>query len=619
MSYLLSQTIPNLVAITLENNPLNKLLRLVLKEMFADLKFSGRGRYLLDWKKVNILGEKLQVFDNSDDSLKLKKGYEEYVKLSEIPEKEQDDKKKKEKTEKGKDLSKGLIKAIESKIWESIKTKKQLTKKEVSLFTLKINDKLMIDDEEYREIIIKEKIDSLFEQDKKKTCSCCNERKPFTDSPKFAKAKSALGCYITDKIGFSSELSGEFSKNFILCKDCYKEVLVGEVFVRNNLRSYIGGLDLYIIPKFLFPIEFSSEKMSRWAEYIQGTFNSAKYLQGLRMFEDKLEEYRDFEAAKNNFILNLLFWRKGTGAETRVLRLIKDVPPTRLDTLRKTASAIKDKGDILLGNSDQWVIDLQNIYYLIPLKKTQNDIEYRKILSLYDAIFAGKPVSYSFLISQFVELAQIYKFKITKSYHITAKADNWDEEKWNKELINSILRDNLFLLYLRRLNLLKVGGENMDYNSLQLNEQIKNFLKELGYDEPKIALFLLGYLIGEIGNAQSRLTESRTKPILNKITFEGMNSNKLIRLTNEVFEKLNQYKVFSKKDKTRVPLLVFYGGVFAEYKSLIDKQIKNWDFPDHESVFYVLSGFAYATHKAPKTSLQEDQNEQMKRGVKGNE
>lgn len=594
MSYLISQTIPNLVQITLENSSLKKLLHLVLKEMFIDLEFSGRGRYLLDWKKVNVLGEKLQVFDDSVDGPKLKKEYEEYVNLSEILEKEQDDKKKKEKTEKGKDLSKGLIKATESKIWESIKTKKQLTKKEVSLFTLKINDKLMINDEEYQEIIIKEKIDSLFEQDKKKACSCCNERKPFTDSPKFAKAKSALGCYITDKLGFSSELSGEFSKNFILCKDCYKEVLVGEVFVRNNFPSRIGGLNLYIIPKFLFPMELSSKKMSRWAEYILDTFNSAKSLQGLIMFEEKLEEYRDFEAAKNNFILNLLFWRKGTGAETRVLRLIKDVPPTRLDTLRKTTSAIKDKGDILLGNSDQWVIDLQNIYYLIPLKKTQNDIEYRKILSLYDAIFSEKPVLYSFLMDQFIELAQIYRFEKFDAYNIK-KPQHPDTG-----LVYAIIKANLLCIYLKKLNLLRTGGEYMDYDSLQLNGEIKNFIKEMGYDEPKSSLFLLGCLIGKVGNAQ--YNKGSSKPILGKITFQGMNKSKLTRLINEVFEKLIEYKQLS-----------FNENIFAECKKLLDLHINSWPLQDQENVFYVLSGYAYATHQAiVKSTNPQKESEAIK-------
>ena len=605
LSWILSQTIPNQILELPSNTELSKLLHLCLKEMFIDLKCTVRERYLLNWNKIKVLGERIDIFDKTNN---LKKEYENYTKSS--------DKEKK----KDKNISKKLLNAIDAKVWELIKTKKQFTKKDISLFTLKINGRFMIEEDEYRKVIVKKKIDSLFDNSNQKTCSCCNKNKPFTDSPRFAKAKSALGAYITDKVGFSSNLSGKFTKNFIICKDCYKKLLIGEIFARNKLYTRLGGLDLYIIPQFLLPVELGSNKLSAWAEYITDSFNSAKSFQQLKAFEGKLDQYREFEAGKNNFIVNLLFWKKGTGAETKILKLIKDVPPTRLYLLRRTTNEIKDTSDKLLGDTNQWIIDLQNIYYLIPLRKSQTEIEYRKILALYDAIFSGKPVSYSFLIDQFVELAQVYKFKRAESYNVTANArkENWDENKWSTKLVYSLLQSNLFLLYLRKLNLLRKGG-NMDYDSLQLNEGIKAFIKEMKYDEAKTALFLLGYLIGEIGNAQYKLTDSHTKPILNKVNFEGINPDKLIRLTNEVSKKMNQYRVFSSKDKSRVPLLVFNQGIFNEYKKLIDKELTNWQPSDHENVFYILSGYAYATNQTIMEASRKVSKDQTKKEGKGNE
>lgn len=592
LEHLITQTIPNIINKLPKDSELSKLLRIVIKDIFYNLNLSKEDKYVVNIEKLGLV----------------EKGY-----LEKLIDKAQ-------KTKNGKsDIFKFIHKEIESKVIGYIINKTKFAKKELGLYTLKINNRFMSDEEEYKKFVVKVKIDSLFGK-AQRICSSCNEYKSITAKPQFSFAGSAIGYYMTDKVGFSSGLSGEFIRNFILCRDCYTKLLVGEVFVRNKLSTNIGGVNIYIIPKFILPPEINSERLNKWAEYIDFTFDSAKSFNSLKTFQEKLEDYKEFDDSKNNFILNLLFYKSGQ-RNIKVLKLIKDVPPTRLDTLREITNKIKDIGNKRLGDSNLWTIDLQNIYYLIPLKRTKEEkgfsIEYKKILELYNAIFSGKPVSYSFLIDQFIELAQIYRFKIAKSYHITANVDNWDEKKWDKELINLILRANLFLLYLRRLNLLKAGGEHMDYDSLRLNEQIKNFLREMGYDEPKIALFLLGYLIGEIGNAQFRLTESHTKPILNKITFEGMNSNKLIRLTNEVFEKLNQYK-----DRTRVPLLFFNEMVFTEYKGLIDKQIKNWDISgpsDHESVFYVLSGYAYATHKTPNTSSQKDQSEQIKEEVKGNE
>lgn len=146
----------------------------------------------------------------------------------------------------------------------------------------------------------------------------------------------------------------------------------------------------------------------------------------------------------------------------------------------------------------------------------------------------------------------------------------------------------------------------MNYNSLHLDEETKAFLREMKYDGPRASMFLLGYLIGEIGNAQ--YDKGKSKPILGKITYQGMNKGKLIRLSNEVFEKLIEYKKLSFNNEQ----------VFAECKKLLDPNINSWTLSDHENVFYVLSGYAYTTHKALMASSQKD-NEQTKKEVKENE
>lgn len=586
VSYLISQTIPNLAEKTSKGSDLQKLMQLAIKEIFYDLKLSGRYRYILDIEKIRLAEE----------------GY--LTKLLEKIKKETSDEK---------EIFRNILKDVEAKVISYIKSKTSLAQKDIGLYTLKINGKFMTDNKDYQELIANIKIDSLFDE-RKGACSSCNNVTYITDSPEFAKAGSALGYYSTDKIGFSSNLSGKFNKNFVLCQGCYTNHLTGEVFVRNNLSSYIGGLRVYIVPKFILPTEL--KQLNKWAEYIQSSFNSVKSFDGLRSFEEKLDEYREFEDSKNNFVLNFLFYEPGQ-RNIKVLKLIKDTPPTRLDTLRKAANEVKDTGDRILGVSNQWSIDLQSIYYLIPLRKTKEDrgfrIEYKKILELYDVIFSGKSISYGFLIDQFVELAQVYRFEKFDAYNI-GRQQNPD-----LGLVYALLKANLLFLYLEKLNLLKLGGDVMDYEGLRLDKEMEALLKEMKYNEAKTVLFLLGYLIGEIGNAQYRLSESHTKPILNKINFEGMNPNKLIRLTNEVFEKLNQYKVFSKKEKTRVPLLVFNQGIFNEYKRLIDKEITNWQLSDHENVFYVLSGYAYTTHKALTSTSQNVSKDEAKEEVKEDE
>jgi CRISPR-associated protein Csh1 len=570
LSYLISKVIPNIFNKISKNSELGKLLKLVIGEIFYDLGLSKEYKYILDIEKFRIVekGYIGKLLDNS-----------------------------KKKNIKESDIFDFVLKNISSKVSEYI-INKGFSKKDFGLFTLKINGKLMAENKEYKELIAKEKIDSLFGK-MRKICSACNANDPVSANPEFSFAKSALGFYMTDKVGFSSSLSGEFTRNFVLCKSCYTRLLAGEVFVRNNLSAYIGGLNLYITPRFLLPVNIDSKKLIRWAKYIGSTFNSAKSFKQLEEFEKKLEEYKEFEDSKNSFILNLLFYKSGQ-RNIKVLKLIKDVPPTRLKLLGETTKEIRDSGDKRLGQSNQWSIDLQTIYFLIPLRKSKNDIEYRKILSLYDSIFTGKPVSYSFLISQFVELAQVYRFEKFSAYNI-GKQQNPDIG-----FVYAMLKANLFLVYLQKLNLLNIGGKHMDYDILQLEEEIKMFLKEMGYDESRVALFLLGYLVGQIGNAQ--YNKGKSKPILGKITFQGMNKGKLMRLTNDVFEKLIEYKQLS-----------FNETIFAEYKKLLDQHIETRQLQDHENVFYVLSGYAYATHRALQKSEAKKSKKQTIEEVKTDE
>ena len=116
----------------------------------------------------------------------------------------------------------------------------------------------------------------------------------------------------------------------------------------------------------------------------------------------------------------------------------------------------------------------------------------------------------------------------------------------------------------------------------------------MDYNKAQTALFLLGRLIGEVGYRQGG-----KEPILEKINYQGMDPRRILRLTNEVFEKLKQYKV-----------LQYNKGIFSICKMLLDKEIEHWSLDDQENVFYILSGYSYRRrYKANRDeSISEEEN-----------
>ena len=119
-----------------------------------------------------------------------------------------------------------------------------------------------------------------------------------------------------------------------------------------------------------------------------------------------------------------------------------------------------------------------------------------------------------------------------------------------------------------------------------ISKEILNYWDDIKIyeDDCKRALFLLGYQIGEIGRKQTE-KDIKKKPILNKLNFQGMGTEKLARLTNDVLEKLKQYDI-----------LQYNENAYSALKMLIDTNISGWKLSNQENVFYVLSGYAFSNY-----------------------
>ncbi|HEC91577.1 MAG TPA: TIGR02556 family CRISPR-associated protein [Candidatus Atribacteria bacterium] len=550
VKYLLTQTIPNLIDL-LKDCELKKKLEEIKNIFFIDLgRVKGRYRYCIETKFIK------DPIDRTEELLKL------IDKPLKIP------------VEIAKTISKYL------------KEKMNLNKNEIQLFTVKINGKTLINNSAYINYLTNKIIEQLFQEENTGICSLCGKDKEITANT----TRFNFKFYMTDKIGFASGLDEKgFYKNYKLCKDCYKKILAGEKYIWNKFKTRLGK-PLLVIPEFLFSTIIDSEKLDEWSEYITYFFNSAKNIEGLKKFENRLKDFIEYEDEKNNFILNLLFYEKGQ--DFKILHLIKDIPPSRIDILKRTQNKIHDIGIRILGGKDtDWYISLEKIYYLFPIRISKgNPVDYKKILEFYDALFTEKPISYHFLIKQFVGLSQVYRFERFNNYNIKNYRTTWESG-----LTSAILEANLLLLYLRNLEQIE-GGEGMNIENLDLKGDIKNFILEMRYSEEQTALFLLGYLIGEIGNVQYS-KDNPSKPILRKITYQGMDKEKVLRLVNEIFEKLDQYKSKSDGKPLRYHNEKIFGEMMTLFGNLKDKE---WQLTNEENVYYILSGYAFATYKAIK-------------------
>jgi len=140
---------------------------------------------------------------------------------------------------------------------------------------------------------------------------------------------------------------------------------------------------------------------------------------------------------------------------------------------------------------------------------------------------------------------------------------------------------------------------NIQINELipkEINEYWSNI--EIYDDNSKKGLFLLGYLIGKIANNQQSKKDMRNRPILNKINFQGMGTEKLIRLSSDVLEKLRQNDILRYSEDS-----------YSASHILLEENINNWKLSNQENVFYVLSGYAFSDYLVKQRSKDKYFNE----------
>ena len=557
VEHILTETIFNLTRMDFSEE-LNRKLKEIFEKFYVSIEeLEPKYRYALDLTKL-------------DDKIKPVQDIYREIKEDE-----------KNKNLSKNDIGKRFKKAISKYFVDYLKKEKNIKIDEIGLYTIFVDGKPLSSYKEYVDTLIESKKPQIKETKKVKrskgVCSICGRE----DAIVFDSSKVDFKFFTTNQIIFASSLlKDNYYKNMQMCTECFSKYQAGENYISNKLSTKLAGFDVLIIPQFVYGQPISKEELEIATNRIVDSFNTVKSYEGIEKLREEITISLDLTDEKSYFLLNFVFYVRSNQA-TKILRLIKDVDPSIFERVRiaseKAYKGIKE----VLGEKYKNAITLNTIYYINPVRISEGKtVEYRDILEIYDAIFTGKNLNKKHIISNLVDGLRVIRFK-KGGYNITP-------EKNDIEFY--LLEANMYIKFLEYMGCLK-EGKGLDVSQLKLDESTKEFIKNMNYGEQETAMFLLGYLIGQIGNIQYKKVQkgvqdegAPNKPILNKINFNGLDKQKIIRLTKDVFNKLNQEKILHYNEVT-----------FYEMKKLIDSNIKNWKLNKDESLFYVLSGYSYAT------------------------
>ena len=569
--YHLSETIPNLCELDF-GNELNKKLQFIKDTYFVDLgeEFkSNKNRYAFN---VGLLAN-----GNFDV-----KAYRDT--LRELPEKEQ----------------KALLKKEISESFDQYLADRYGMKlqKNFGLFTILIDDEPLCMREEYKEAILKEK-EGAGKQENKKSfteghCYSCGTTGQLRDDI-IIEIKS----YTTNLYGFASGVDKKnYRKNMLLCQDCLNAYLSGEKYVKNNLNLSLARFRVYLYPHFIWGEPFDREELDRVYDRIKHKFNTISNVETVQQLKESMDEELAYQEREDEscYSINLIFYKQ-TQKATKIQRFIKDVAPSRFDFI---ASCLDRTQDLYLrlmgGRTDRTILNLRMIYYLMPIRlDDKNEArDFRNLLGLYDAILSGKLLKKQYIIGNLNACARVIYYE-EKGFNVSGS-----------ELETTVVRGTALIKFLEYMQLIK-GGEKMEVEGLHCGDELKEFIREMGYSPEEAALFLLGTLIGTIGVEQykrTKNTSSKNKPILNKLNFGGMDKNKILRLAGDVFAKLKQEKLLEYQTEL----------IYSDFTELCTPRLSDWGLSKEENLFCILSGYSYSTRKAILGKKKENggkENEQQ--------
>ncbi len=442
----------------------------------------------------------------------------------------------------------------------------------------------------------------------KRICHLCGSLKADVSSSYSAKfSRSGINKIFTTTTINSSGFSNKFDHDdrYGICKVCYNHLLSGEKLVSQNFTSRIANEPVFIIPEGLTE-DFEYDMIQRIERDIDQAFRPQKSLDWFRGLDnvhcDELKGYS----------MNLVFYRSD-GNSLSVTETIEDVPVYRLVEISEVIEEIKEKA--ALRGKTASVFSLARIYWIVPVRtnKKREQLDVKRVLSLYDAILSGHTIDVKTIFQYFSEALD----KGTKQLE-KAQIDNYQNLNlrsykgfFGERAIDQFMKDTaknylLLLKTLERLQLIQPifngeGSEKMSKlvtSSEKVNlafEEMEDFLEQQGFSPEAKALFYLGAMINRVGVAQYKKGHKK-KPILKKIQFQGMKSREIQRLYTDVLEKLVQYEKMDLFAESLLCKLHEYCG---------ESFTKNWSLDEHANIFYIMSGYSYSSGNWGKTGERD--------------
>jgi CRISPR-associated protein Csh1 len=434
-----------------------------------------------------------------------------------------------------------------------------------------------------------------------KLCYASGEQFEDVKEVEFADRYNINKMFVTTTKNFASGFSDkDFIKNYQVSTANQTLLARGSSFVLDKMKTRIAGIDHCILPQFRQATNLEENIFERINTDVDLLFGFQKMLQNVvRPMENNKED---------------MFWITFLGFESdgnffKTINTIQDVNSLYLRQVQKAFMQVNRKmtntegvaweNIMTVGKEQQrLVFNFYSLYNIIPVRV---DKEKRNVaLVLFKSIMEKRQIDRASIFEHFKELILCHWFGRWEAYKNIYK-----NEKFDFACRDAVFKYLAFIEFLKKLNLVKdmdntqiheedtpsVSSESSTtegkkkITGAEIQAKIDSFFLRMGYSEQQQALFYLGRILDAVARKQAD-KDHASKPVLNKINFNGLDANAIKRLKCDLFEKTLQYRDIHDNCK---PLFGRFDSLF-EYNH---KKPETWTMKSDEALFYLLSGYSF--------------------------
>lgn len=373
----------------------------------------------------------------------------------------------------------------------------------------------------------------------------------------------------TTTVNFASNFH-DFKKNFQISEGSLAKLDKASEFLLSSadLNTRIAGISHLIIPSLLnrdlenFDTELISEAISATNEFLfrmqQTDTGIQKNLSQLPLF---WVNYIGYESDGNSF---------------KIISQINDVNSFYLAKLIEVFGDTSYELSDLLDN--QGGFNLQSIYRIIPIRDGQK-AKVNPVLSLFKDIFEQRPIDPNLLFEHFKNLLLCHRFTRYRAFSNIRENNSFDYA-----IKDAVFKYAAMFYALKHLNLIPMDTTQPTETAplpeeSSFQEHTEHLFARMQYTDAEKALFYLGRVLSSVAYAQYKKGHE-SKPVLNKLNFNGMDEQAMMRFSLDLAEKARQYNLHRETDFN-----------FARFRALFNE--KSWPLTKEQNLFYLLAGYTF--------------------------